>query len=175
MIIGILIAVVVVIGVFFISIYNGFVSLRNKCEEVFSTMDAAFFASIMSRRTPYGDKILEKVLGFREFIKEAEKDKLEMMFASNPSYFYDILPYAIVLGLSDQWSRHFEGLAVESPSWYRGHRYDRFNTRTFERDLNRNFQSLNSAMSSSPSGSSGSSSSGGFSGGGSGGGGGSSW
>lgn len=168
---GVLLAVVGgVVSVLFLKL-----SLYKYTAAVISSFIAAFFASIMSRRTPYGDKILEKVLGFREFIKEAEKDKLEMMFASNPSYFYDILPYAIVLGLSDRWSRHFEGLAVEPPSWYRGHRYDRFNTRTFERDLNRNFQSLNSAMSSSPSGSSGSSSSGGFSGGGSGGGGGSSW
>jgi uncharacterized membrane protein YgcG len=150
-------------------------SLYKYTAAVLSSFITTFFASIMSKRTPYGDKILEKVLGFREFIKEAEKDKLEMMFASRPSYFYDILPYALVFGLSDRWARHFEGLAVEPPSWYGGYRYDRFNTRSFERDLDKNFQSLNSAMSSSPSESSGSSSSGGFSGGGSGGGGGSSW
>ncbi|MDC7221129.1 MAG: DUF2207 domain-containing protein [Spirochaetales bacterium] len=143
-----------------------------------SSFTAAFFASIMSKRTEYGDKILEKVLGFRDFIKEAESDKLEMMFESNPSYFYHILPYAMVLGLSDKWSSHFDSLAVEPPDWYRGNRYDRFNTRDFERDLSRSFGSLSGAMSSSPSssgGSSGSSSSGGSSGGGAGGGGGSSW
>jgi len=137
----------------------------------------ALFASLMSRRTPHGDDILGKVLGFREFIKEAEKDKLEALFESNPSYFYDILPYAMVLGLSEKWSAHFEGIAVQPPSWYRGYGYDRFRTRDFERDLSRNFSAISTSMSSSPSssGSSGSSSSGGFSGGGSGGGGGSSW
>ena len=137
----------------------------------------AFFSSIMSKRTQYGDRILEKVLGFKDFIKEAEKDKLEALFQSNPSYFYNILPYAMVLGLSDKWSSHFEDLAVEPPDWYRGRKYDRFNTRDFERDLRRDVTAIGDSMSSTPSssGSSGSSSSGGFSGGGSGGGGGSSW
>ncbi|GAB1481839.1 DUF2207 domain-containing protein [Treponema sp.] len=135
------------------------------------------FVSIMSRRTEYGDRILEKVLGFRDFIKTAENDKLEKMFESNPGYFYNILPYATVLGLSNKWASHFEGLSVSAPTWYRGYRSDGFRVRDFERDLNRNFSTLNTSLSSSPSssGRSGSSSSGGFSGGGSGGGGGGSW
>jgi uncharacterized membrane protein YgcG len=153
------------------------IALYKYLAAIASCLLGAFFASIMSKRTPYGDQILGKVLGFRDFIKEAEKDKLETLFESNPSYFYDILPYAMVLGLSSKWSSHFEGIAVEPPSWYRGYGYDRFRTRDFERDLSRNFSTFSTSMSSTPSssGSSGSSSSGGFSGGGSGGGGGSSW
>ena len=61
----------------------------------------------MTRRTEYGDKILEKTLGFKEFINTAEKDKLETMFESNPDYFYNILPYAMVLGLSSKWVEAF--------------------------------------------------------------------
>ena len=142
-----------------------------------STVITSIFVTIMSRRTEYGDRILEKVLGFREFIKTAEGDKLEMMFESNPDYFYNILPYAMVMGLSSKWSSHFDKLAVQPPNWYRGYRYDRFSTAAFTGALNSSFNTLNSSMSSSPSssGSSGSSSSGGFSGGGSGGGGGGSW
>lgn len=142
-----------------------------------STIIVSIFVSIMSRRTEYGDKILEKVLGFKEFISAAEKDKLEAMFESNPQYFYNILPYAMVLGLSDKWSKHFDGMAVQPPSWYRGYNYSTFSAAAFTSTLNSSFNTLNSSMSSSPSssGSSGSSSSGGFSGGGSGGGGGGSW
>lgn len=141
---------------------------------------ASIFVVIMSKRTAYGDIILEKVLGFKEFIKTAEKEKLDLMFESNPQYFYTILPYAMVLGLSSKWASHFDGLALEPPQWYRGYAYSTFRARDFERNLNKNFGTLNSAMNSSPSssgssGSSGSSSSGGFSGGGSGGGGGGSW
>ncbi len=142
-----------------------------------STVVCSFFLGIISKRTEYGDKILEKILGFQEFINTAEKDKLEMMFEQNPSYFYNVLPYAMVMGLSSKWAKHFEGMALEPPHWYRGSGYSTFNAVVFTSALNNSFNSLNSAMTSSPSssGSSGSSSSGGFSGGGSGGGGGGSW
>jgi len=143
---------------------------------VVSGIIVCIFFTIMSKRTEYGDKILEKTLGFKEFIKAAEKDKLEMMFESNPSYFYSILPYAMVLNLSDKWSSHFDGMAVEPPSWYRGYGYTTFSTAAFASSLNSSFTTLNSSMTSSPSSSgSGGSSSGGSSGGGSGGGGGGSW
>ena len=167
----------IVLGLGVVAVIFLHIPLLKFAAAVTSTFIVSFFIAIMSKRTPYGDKILEKVLGFREFIKEAEKEKLEMMFESDPAYFYNILPFAVVMGLSDKWSSHFGGLAVEPPSWYRGYQYDHFNTRLFEKDLSRSFSTISSSMSSSPSssGSSGSSSSGGFSGGGSGGGGGSSW
>ena len=171
---AIMAAVAVTLAGVFIRVHNEDFSVQISLPPSAAVRVAAFFTSIMSRRTEYGDRILEKVLGFREFIETAEKEKLEMMFESNPSYFYNILPYAMVLGLSAKWSAHFEGLAISPPVWYRGYHYDRFNTRDFDRDLNSRFNSISSSMSSSPS-SSGSSSSGGSSGGGSGGGGGSSW
>ena len=167
-------AVILGLGVLLVLVFE--LALYKYIAAMASGFVGAFFAAIMSRRTEYGDRILEKVLGFREFIKEAEKDKLETLFESNPSYFYDILPYAMVMGLSSKWSSHFEKMAMEPPSWYRGYGYDRFRPRAFEKDLSRDFSTISTSMSSSPSsGSSGSSSSGGFSGGGSGGGGGSSW
>ena len=158
----------------FFTVAAGGIPLLKYGAAVVSTIITSSFISIMSRRTEYGDYILEKTLGFKEFIKTAEKDKLERMFETNPSYFYNILPYAMVLGLSDKWSSHFEGMAVQPPSWYRGYHYRTFSTMAFASTLNKSFGTLNSSMTSSPS-SSGSSSSGGFSGGGSGGGGGGSW
>ena len=146
---------------------------------VAATFACGFFTAVMNKRTPYGDKITEKVLGFREFIDRAERDKLERLFDSDPAYFYNILPYAIVLGLSDKWSSHFENLALKPPTWYSGYGSGRFNAREFESSLSRGLTGLSGAMSSAPAssggGKSGSSSSGGFSGGGSGGGGGRSW
>lgn len=161
----------------FFTVSAGGVPIYKYAAAVVSGVITSIFISIMSRRTPFGDKALEKTLGFKEFIKEAEKDKLEMMFESNPSYFYSILPYAMVLNLSDKWSSHFDGMTVEPPNWYRGYHYNTFSAAAFTSTLNSSFSSLNNSMTSSPSssGSSGSSSSGGFSGGGSGGGGGGSW
>jgi uncharacterized membrane protein len=159
-------------GVF--TVWAGGVPIYKYLSAVSSGIIVSVFFSLMSRRTEYGDRILEKTLGFKEFIKTAEKDKLEQMFESNPAYFYNILPYAMVLGLSDKWSSHFDSLDVQPPNWYRGDRYSTFSAAAFTSSLNGSFKTLNSSMTSSPS-SSGGSSSGGSSGGGSGGGGGGSW
>ena len=90
----------------------------------------------------------------------------------NPNYFYDILPYTYVLGVSDKWIKKFETITMQAPNWYIGTRP--FSVVTFGTFMNTAMTSANTAMSSSPSSSSGSSG-GGSSGGGSGGGGGGSW
>lgn len=165
------------IGTYLLVVMFAGISVYKCAAAAGSSMIASFFASIMSIRTEYGDRILARVLGFKEFIRAAEKDRLERMFEENPQYFYNILPYALVMGLSEKWANHFENMAVQPPDWYRGHKYTTFNTVAFTDHLDKNFHALNSAMGSSPSsgGSSGSSSSGGSSSGGSGGGGGGSW
>ena len=77
---------------------------------------------IISRSEEYCEK-LNRIVGFREFIETAEKDKLEEMLESNPEFYYNILPYAIVLGVSDKWEKKFEGLTVRPPQWASG-RFD---------------------------------------------------
>ncbi|WP_154575801.1 DUF2207 domain-containing protein [Pseudoramibacter porci] len=122
-----------------------------------------------------------EILGFRRFIKTAELDRIKALVADNPSYFYDVLPFAYVFNLTDKWAKHFEGLVVEPPSWYTPYDpYTTFNTIYFASMLNRSFDAMQHNMIDVPS-SSGSGgfgdfgSGGGFSGGGGGGGGGGSW
>lgn len=79
-----------------------------------------FTSRFMRSRTKKGAELLGKILGFKEFIRIAEKDRLEKLIEENPDYFYDVLPYAYVMGLSKKWAKKFEGIAVESPVWYRG-------------------------------------------------------
>lgn len=137
-----------------------------------------FFYLIVTKRTEYGNKVLGEVNGFKKFLETAEKDKLESLVHDDPSYFYNILPYAYVLGVSDAWIKQFEGIAIAPPDWYES--ADTFDYYRFNRSLNRTIHSASRVMNSVPQSSGGSSSGGGFSGGGfsgggSGGGGGSSW
>lgn len=137
-----------------------------------------FFYLIVTKRTEYGNKVLGEVNGFKKFLETAEKDKLESLVHDDPSYFYNILPYAYVLGVSDAWIKQFEGIAIAPPDWYES--ADTFDYYRFNRSLNRTIHSASRVMNSVPHSSGGSSSGGGFSGGGfsgggSGGGGGSSW
>lgn len=137
-----------------------------------------FFYLIVTKRTEYGNKVLGEVNGFKKFLETAEKDKLESLVHDDPSYFYNILPYAYVLGVSDAWIKQFEGIAIAPPDWYES--ADTFDYYRFNRSLNRTIHSASRVMNSVPQSSGGSTSGGGFSGGGfsgggSGGGGGSSW
>ena len=124
----------------------------------------------LPKRTPYGNEILGKLKGFKNFLETAEKEKLEAMVMENPEYFYNILPYAYVLGVSDKWIKKFESISLQAPSWYDSP--NTFDMRTFGTFMNSTMSSAQSNMSYSDSGGS---SGGGSSGGGSGGGGGGSW
>lgn len=124
----------------------------------------------LPKRTPYGNEILGKLKGFKNFLETAEKEKLEAMVMEDPTYFYDILSYAYVLGVSDKWIKKFESISLQAPSWYDSP--NTFDMRTFESFMASTMTSAQSNMSSSNSGGS---SGGGSSGGGSGGGGGGSW
>ena len=127
----------------------------------------------LPKRTSYGNQILGKIKGFKNFLETVEKDKLEAMVMENPTYFYDILPYTYVLGVSDKWIKKFETISLQAPSWYDSP--TGFNVTSFGTFMNNTMSSAEQSMSSSPSSSSGGSSGGGSSGGGSGGGGGGSW
>lgn len=128
------------------------------------------------KRTKFGDEILAKTLGFKNFIEKAEKDRINQLVDEDPEYFYKILPYAMVLGVTDQWARQFEDIALNEPSWYVNNTSRRFSTIYFVSHLNTATESISKNMTSSPSqSSSGGSSGGGFSGGGSSGGGGGGW
>lgn len=137
------------------------------------------FFKLMPKRTPYGIEMLGKIRGFRNFLKTVEKEKLESLVMQNPNYFYDILPYTYVLGISNKWIKKFESISLQEPSWY--YSSNEFDVLRFGTFMNSTMSSANSAMSSNPSSGSsggsfsGGSSGGGFSGGGSGGGGGGSW
>lgn len=139
------------------------------------------FIVLMNARTKKSTEMLGKILGFRDFIETAELDKLKLMVEDNPSYFYDIMPYAFVFGLSDKWIEHFDQIPTPKPSWYSGRRHiDSWDVYWYSRMMNRCMTSMDEKISdvvnaTDDSGSVGGFGGGGFSGGGFGGGGGGSW
>lgn len=118
----------------------------------------------------FGREKIGQIEGFRTFIKTAKIDQLEMLYKENPAYFYEILPYAMVLELTDVWDKYVTKMAVMPPTWYTS--TSAFNSHAFTSSMDRTFRSASTQPSSS---SSSFSSSGGSSGGGGGGGGGGSW
>jgi uncharacterized membrane protein YgcG len=137
------------------------------------------FSRIMPRRNRRGRKVYEEILGFKDFVERVDADRLERMGGRSVGQFEQVLPYAIVLGVADQWADAFAGIYTEPPGWYHSPRYTHgFAPRLFVSDLGRSLSTMGQTMRSSPksSGSGGSGfGGGGFSGGGFGGGGGGSW
>jgi uncharacterized membrane protein len=87
-----------------------------------------FFSVVSIARTDEYTELLGRVLGFRDFIKTAELDQLNSLVEEDPQYFYHIMPYAYVLGLSNKWIKNFEDFPAQAPpTWYRGsHEFDSF-------------------------------------------------
>jgi uncharacterized membrane protein YgcG len=72
---------------------------------------------VMPRRTWRGVYQRVRLLGFREFLERAEKDRLERLPADA---IHKWLPWAMALGVTERWLIHFRGLTVEPPAWYTG-------------------------------------------------------
>lgn len=49
------------------------------------------------------DEQINLVKGYRIYLKEVEKEKIELLFKENPSLFYKELSYAYSLGVTDTW------------------------------------------------------------------------
>jgi uncharacterized membrane protein len=138
---------------------------------VMSGLIVAAFGRIMPARTVEGARALERVLGFEEFLRRVEGDRLERL-VKTPEMFERFLPFAMAFGVERKWAKAFEGIYREPPAWYVGTSGGQFDLRGFSGRLGDLSSRAQSAMSSSPRSSNGSGFSGGSSGGGSGGGGG---
>ncbi len=135
------------------------------------------FSRVMPAKTRSGAAAAMEILGFREFLNRAEKDRIERM--GQQDLYSRFLPYAIALDVADNWSEAFEGVYQEPARWYESSRgIDFSHRRDFHRSINSMTGSLGSAVFSAPRGEGvggGGLGGGGSSGGGFGGGGGGSW
>jgi uncharacterized membrane protein YgcG len=138
---------------------------------VASGLIMAAFGRIMPARTVEGARALERVLGFEEFLRRVEGDRLERV-VKTPEMFERFLPFAMAFGVERKWARAFQDIYREPPTWYVGSTAGPFDLNGFSGRLGDLSTRTQSAMSSSPRSSNGSGFSGGSSGGGSGGGGG---
>ena len=75
----------------------------------------------MPRRTPVGAELLRRVNGFRAYLQPVGVDRADPAQAADQ--FSPYLPYAIMFGLTEQWTRTFElvGAPPKTP-WFESHR-----------------------------------------------------
>ena len=122
--------------------------------------------------------LVGRVFGFRNFIETAEYDRLKLISDDEPEYYFNILPYAMVMGLETKWSRKFTDIVTANPQWFEPYGNRIYRPVVFcsmMDDCRSSYSESFVNTSSSRSGSGGGGFSGGFSGGGFGGGGGGAW
>lgn len=141
---------------------------------------AALFQYLLKAPTPEGQKRLDHIEGFRDYLQVAEKDRLQLENPPErtPEHFEKFLPYALALGVEQKWAEQFAQaaeMAGYDPQWYSGSRsFTVASATSYVSGLSRSLHSSISSSSHSPGSSSGGGG-GGSSGGGGGGGGGGGW
>ena len=70
-----------------------------------------------SKYSAVGAKQKGETLGFKNFIELCEVDQIKTFAEENPSYYFDVLPYAYVFNLSNVWIKKFENINLTTPDW----------------------------------------------------------
>ena len=84
----------------------------------------------IKKRTDGAQKLYGRMLGFKRFIRLADLPRMELLLKDNPDYFYDVLPYCMVMGLSKKIDNQMQYLGVAVPDWADG-----FNPANFAQEL----------------------------------------
>jgi uncharacterized membrane protein YgcG len=147
------------------------------------------FHHLLKAPTLAGRALMDRVDGFKTFLKAVDADRLQTMAPpeKTPQLFERFLPYALALGVEHAWSEQFSQVLARaaaaggtgsassySPTWYVGSGFSSFSPTDFTSSFSSSFSSAVSSSSTAPGSSSGSGG-GGSSGGGGGGGGGGGW
>lgn len=133
----------------------------------------ALFAYLLKAPTIKGQKLITQIEGFKMYLSIGEAERLRHLHPPEVTkeVFEKYLPYAMVLGVENQWAEKFDqyikkaNINIDSStiSWYTGTSFHHFNAGAFSSNIATSFSGATSASSTPPGTTSGS---GGFSGGG---------
>lgn len=133
------------------------------------------FARLLKKSSPTGQKLVDQIAGFRIYLDIGEKERLEKLTPPEltPELFEKFLPYAIALGVQNEWGQQFSSRIAQGlyqdyqPTWYAGHD---FHMNDFDGFCSSFTSTVNAGVAASSSGVGGGGCSGGGGGGGGGGG-----
>ena len=70
-------------------------------------------AAYGGRRTLLGQQTMEQIFNLRRHILFGSKQDMAQLLRGNPNYFYELLPYALAMGLDRTFARHFDRLELQ--------------------------------------------------------------
>jgi len=116
--------IVVYVLFWFLSLfYNDIVVLSPWIVVVYLSWFVAFFALFFFLKekevfTSQWKILYDHVAGYKLFLQQVEKDKLQAFLDQDPLYFDKVLPFAVVLWVQDTFLKKITPLLKEVPSWY---------------------------------------------------------
>lgn len=81
-------------------------------------------SSMMNRRTRYGNYLYRKISSYKSYLINVPVEEVKEMVDNNSNYFYDVLPYVLIMGMSDKFYEKFEHIELESPNWYKTNKFN---------------------------------------------------
>jgi uncharacterized membrane protein len=121
------------------------------------------FYQLLKAPTTRGRRVIDKLEGLKMYLSVAEKDRFNLLNTpeKTPELFEKLLPWALALGVEQQWSEQFSDILAQairegtySPSWYSGHHT--FSTTSLASSLGASLSVSISSSSTAPGSSSGS-------------------
>jgi hypothetical protein len=184
---GIVLFILALIVSFFFTVnfFSKPVFIITVCLMVAILLVNIIFIRIMKAYTKEGRAVTDHILGFKMYLAQAEQRMYNMLTPpeKNLELFEKYLPYAIALGVENEWAEKFDSIIQKAiaegyqPAYFRGSSGsfgNNFNVAAMSAGISSGLSSTISSASTPPSSSSGSGG-GGSSGGGGGGGGGGGW
>ena len=90
------------------------------CALAVALLDLYLISKKIDLRTEEQLKDYGRICGFKRFLLLAERAKLEELVEDDPEYFYEILPYCYVLGITEKLKPKFDRIIMDGPGWYLG-------------------------------------------------------
>jgi uncharacterized membrane protein YgcG len=168
-------------GIFLLSKFTSFIAVAFL---VASVLIHLLFHYLLKAPTAAGAKLLDEVIGFKQFLGAVDGDRLNRAMPPNQDSqtFEKFLPYALALDVEKAWAEKFSGILGTasqapnngdySPAWYSGASWTTLGAVGFASSMSSSLTSAISSSSTAPGSSGGGGGSGGSGGGGGGGGGG---
>ncbi|MBQ7977008.1 MAG: DUF2207 domain-containing protein [Clostridia bacterium] len=89
--------------------------------QVFASVNLLIACSLILLNQFYSERgaiLVSRLIGFKKYIETEEKGALEAKVNENPQLFFQVLPYAYVLGVSEIWCKKFENAIVSQQNGY---------------------------------------------------------
>lgn len=72
-----------------------------------------YIESFTKSKTPSGSKVVQKIYNFKDFLQN-------MTLPIDSNLFEKYFPYAVVLGIENEWAKKFENVDIPTSDWYDG-------------------------------------------------------